>query len=162
LGSKIRCIIQEKSHVINYEQTTSKDADEIDLGRLIGEFIDHRKLIISVTSFTLVALIYAIFATPIYQADALIQVEQKQANAILSNLSQMLPIVNHNLHQIALIQSRMILGKTVDDLNLQARVKQKYFPLLGRGFARLVEINLELYLFRGIYQEMVKMNLRYR
>jgi tyrosine-protein kinase Etk/Wzc len=81
-------------------KTTSKDADEIDLGRLIGELIDHRKLIISVTSlFTLVALIYAIFATPIYQADALIQVEQKQANAILSNLSQMLPIVNLNLHQ---------------------------------------------------------------
>lgn len=28
-----------------------KDADEIDLGRLIGEIIDHRKLIISVTAF---------------------------------------------------------------------------------------------------------------
>ncbi len=120
-------------------KTTSKDADEIDLGRLIGEFIDHRKLIISVTSlFTLVALIYAIFATPIYQADALIQVEQKQANAILSNLSQMLPDSQpQSAPEIALIQSRMILGKTVDDLNLQARVKQKYFPILGRGFARL-------------------------
>ncbi|HEC2555552.1 TPA: polysaccharide biosynthesis tyrosine autokinase [Raoultella ornithinolytica] len=120
-------------------KATSKDADEIDLGRLIGEFIDHRKLIISVTSlFTLVALIYAIFATPIYQADALIQVEQKQANAILSNLTQMLPDSQpQSAPEIALIQSRMILGKTVDDLNLQARVKQKYFPLLGRGFARL-------------------------
>ncbi|HBQ0323302.1 TPA: polysaccharide biosynthesis tyrosine autokinase [Klebsiella pneumoniae] len=120
-------------------KATSKDADEIDLGRLIGEFIDHRKLIISVTSlFTLVALIYAIFATPIYQADALIQVEQKQANAILSNLSQMLPDSQpQSAPEIALIQSRMILGKTVDDLNLQARVKQKYFPLFGRGFARL-------------------------
>ncbi|WP_404679931.1 Wzz/FepE/Etk N-terminal domain-containing protein, partial [Raoultella ornithinolytica] len=120
-------------------KTTSKDTDEIDLGRLIGEFIDHRKLIISVTSlFTLVALIYAIFATPIYQADALIQVEQKQANAILSNLSQMLPDSQpQSAPEIALIQSRMILGKTVDDLNLQARVKQKYFPLFGRGFARL-------------------------
>ncbi|PXH90091.1 tyrosine-protein kinase [Klebsiella pneumoniae] len=120
-------------------KATSKDADEIDLGRLIGEFIDHRKLIISVTSlFTLVALIYAIFATPIYQADALIQVEQKQANAILSNLSQMLPDSQpQSAPEIALIRSRMILGKTVDDLNLQARVKQKYFPLLGRGFARL-------------------------
>ncbi|HBX2706007.1 TPA: hypothetical protein MHU13_24830, partial [Klebsiella pneumoniae] len=65
------------------DKTTTKDADEIDFGRLVGEFIDHRKLIISVTSlFTLVALIYAIFSTPIYQADALIQVEQKQANAI--------------------------------------------------------------------------------
>lgn len=117
----------------------SKDADEIDLGRLIGEFIDHRKLIISVTSlFTLVALIYAIFSTPIYQADALIQVEQKQANAILSNLTQMPPDSQpQSAPEIALIRSRMILGKTVDDLNLQARVKQKYFPLLGRGFARL-------------------------
>ncbi|EMM7190535.1 TPA: polysaccharide biosynthesis tyrosine autokinase [Raoultella planticola] len=120
-------------------KTTSKDADEIDLGRLIGEFIDHRKLIISVTSlFTLIALIYAILATPIYQADALIQVEQKQANAILSNLSQMLPDSQpQSAPEIALIRSRMILGKTVDDLNLQARVKQKYFPILGRGFARL-------------------------
>nr|HCF8420233.1 hypothetical protein [Klebsiella pneumoniae] len=44
-----------------------KDADEIDLGRLVGELIDHRKLIISVTAlFTLIALIYALFATPIY------------------------------------------------------------------------------------------------
>lgn len=120
-------------------KTTSKDTDEIDLGRLIGEFIDHRKLIVAVTSlFTLIALIYAIFATPIYQADALVQVEQKQANAILSNLSQMLPDSQpQSAPEIALIQSRMILGKTVDDLNLQARVKQKYFPLLGRGLARL-------------------------
>ncbi|BBJ85456.1 polysaccharide biosynthesis tyrosine autokinase [Raoultella ornithinolytica] len=121
-------------------KTTSKDTDEIDLGRLVGELIDHRKLIISVTSlFTLVALIYAIFATPIYQADALIQVEQKQANAILSSLTQMLPDSQpQSAPEIALIQSRMILGKTVDDLNLQARVKQKYFPILGRGFSRLV------------------------
>jgi tyrosine-protein kinase Etk/Wzc len=32
-----------------------------------------------------------LYCYTIYQADALIQVEQKQANAILSNLSQMLP-----------------------------------------------------------------------
>ena len=83
-------------------------------------------------------MIYAIFATPIYQADALIQVEQKQANAILSNLSQMLPDSQpQSAPEIALLQSRMILGKTVDDLNLQARIKQKYFPLIGRGISRL-------------------------
>ncbi|WP_181890541.1 polysaccharide biosynthesis tyrosine autokinase [Raoultella planticola] len=121
-------------------QTTSSNVEEIDLGRLIGEFIDHRKLIISVTSlFTLVALVYAIFSTPIYQADALIQVEQKQANAILSNLSQMLPDSQpQSAPEIALLQSRMVLGKTVDDLNLQTRIKQNYFPVVGRGFARLM------------------------
>ncbi|HGY7688648.1 TPA: polysaccharide biosynthesis tyrosine autokinase [Escherichia coli] len=126
------------SSVIN--KSTSKDDEGLDLGRLLGEVIDHRKLIVSVTSlFTLLALLYAIFATPIYQADALIQVEQKQANAILSNLSQMLPNSQpRSAPEITLLGSRMILGKTVDDLNLQIRAKQDYFPVFGRGLARLL------------------------
>ncbi|EPB2135373.1 polysaccharide biosynthesis tyrosine autokinase [Klebsiella pneumoniae] len=140
------------SSVIN--KSMKKDSDEIDLGRLVGELIDHRKLIISVTAlFTLLSLVYALFATPIYQADALVQVEQKQANAILSNLSQMLPDSQpQSAPEIALLQSRMILGKTVDDLNLQTKVKQDYFPIFGRGWARLTgekpsEINISrLYL----------------
>jgi tyrosine-protein kinase Etk/Wzc len=128
-------------HVIDKNKIQSKDSDEIDLGRLFGEFIDHRKLIISVTAlFTFCSLLFAIFATPIYQADAMIQVEQKQANAILSNLSQMLPNSQpQSAPEVALLQSRMILGKTVDDLNLQAVVKQEYFPIFGRGFARLTD-----------------------
>ncbi|MBZ6727283.1 polysaccharide biosynthesis tyrosine autokinase [Klebsiella grimontii] len=122
------------------QKNAVKDTDEIDLGRLIGELIDHRKLIISVTAlFTMFALTYALFSTPIYQADALIQVEQKQGNAILNNLSQMLPDSQpQSAPEISLLQSRMILGKTVSDLNLQARVIQDYFPIFGRGFARLI------------------------
>ena len=121
-------------------KSSTKSSDEIDFGRLIGELVDHRKLIISVTSlFTLLALVYALFATPVYQANALIQVEQKQANAILSNLAQMLPDSQpQSAPEIALLQSRMILGKTVDDLNLQVRVQKKYFPFFGRGWARMV------------------------
>ncbi|HDS2444910.1 TPA: polysaccharide biosynthesis tyrosine autokinase [Klebsiella pneumoniae subsp. pneumoniae] len=124
-------------------KSSSKDEDELDLGRLIGEIIDHRKLIVSITAFfTLLALVYVVFSTPIYQADALIQVEQKQGNAILNNLSQMLPDSQpQSAPEIALIQSRMILGKTVDDLNLQTIIKKSYFPILGRGFARLLGEN---------------------
>ncbi|HBT3815452.1 TPA: polysaccharide biosynthesis tyrosine autokinase [Klebsiella pneumoniae] len=126
------------SPVIN--KTNTKDADEVDLGRLIGEFIDHRKLIVSITAlFTLIALLYALFATPIYQADALIQVEQKQGNAILSSLSQVLPNSQpSSAPEITLLQSRMILGKTVNDLNLQAKIVQNYFPIFGKGWARLM------------------------
>lgn len=125
--------------MIGNNKTAEKDSDEIDLGRLIGELIDHRKLIISITVLlTLFALVYALFATPVYQADAMIQVEQKQANAILSNLSQMLPDSQpQSAPEIALLQSRMILGKTVDDLNLQTRVKESHFPIFGAGWARL-------------------------
>ncbi|HEE5138668.1 TPA: tyrosine-protein kinase, partial [Klebsiella pneumoniae] len=39
--------------------------------------------------------------------------------------------------EIALLQSRMILGKTVDDLNLQAKVRREFFPLIGEGLARI-------------------------
>lgn len=121
-------------------KTAVKDPDEIDLGRLIGELIDHRKLIVSVTSlFTLLALAYALFATPIYQADALVQVEQKQGNALLNSLSQVLPDSQpQSASEIALLRSRMILGKTVDDLNLQAKIEENNFPVFGKGLARLL------------------------
>lgn len=120
-------------------KTTVTESDDIDLGKLVGELIDHRKLIISITAlFTLIAIIYALFATQVYQADAMVQVEEKQANAILGNLSQMLPDSQpQSAPEIALLQSRMILGKTVDDLNLQTLVSEKYFPLFGEGWAKL-------------------------
>ncbi|HDS1115123.1 polysaccharide biosynthesis tyrosine autokinase [Pluralibacter gergoviae] len=118
-------------------KTTEKD--NLDFARLIGELIDHYKLIIAITTlFMVIAISYAIFSTPIYQSDALIQVEQKQGNAILSNLSQLLPDGQlQSAPEIALLQSRMIIGKTVDDLNLQIKVQKKYFPIFGRGWSRI-------------------------
>ena len=116
------------------------ESDDIDLGRLIGELIDHRKLIVAITAgFTVIAVFYALLATPIYQANALIQVEQKQGNTILSNLSQILPDSQpQSAPEMSLLQSRMILGKTVDDLGLQTHIRQKFFPLVGKGIARIM------------------------
>ncbi|EFH7496590.1 polysaccharide biosynthesis tyrosine autokinase [Escherichia coli] len=125
--------------VTNNKQTPT-ESDDIDLGKIVGELIDHRKLIFAITTaFTVIAVLYALLATPIYQSTALIQVEQKHGNVILDSLSQMLPDSQpQSAPEIALIQSRMILGKTVDDLNLQAEIEPKYFPIFGRGLARLL------------------------
>lgn len=124
---------------ISYKKQELSETDELDLGRLVGEFIDHRKLILSVTIFfTVIALLYAMFSTPIYQADALVQVEQKQGNALLDSLNQVLPTgTQQSAPEIALLQSRMVLGKTVDDLNLEIAIEKDYFPVFGRGWARL-------------------------
>nr|HCI8824853.1 tyrosine-protein kinase [Klebsiella quasipneumoniae] len=60
-------------------------------------------------------------------------------NAILNSINQILPNSQpESAPELTLLQSRMILGKTVDDLNLQAQVRQKYFPVIGRGVARLL------------------------
>ncbi|HCI3775391.1 TPA: tyrosine-protein kinase, partial [Escherichia coli] len=125
--------------VIN-NKMAPQDGNEIDFGRLVGEVIDHRKLIVAITTgFTVIAVLYSLLATPIYQANALIQVEQKQGNAILSSLSQILPDGQpQSAPEISLLQSRMILGKTVDELALQAQITPKYFPLIGKGLARIM------------------------
>ena len=40
--------------------------NEIDLVRLLGELLDHRKFILILTAlFTLAALLYVLFATPV-------------------------------------------------------------------------------------------------
>ncbi len=121
------------------KKTIIADSEEINIGRLFGEIVDHWKIITAIVSFTtLIALIYVFFSTPVYQASSLVQVEQKQGNSILNSLSQVLPdTAPQSAPEISLLQSRMILGKTVDDMNLQLVVKQDYFPILGKGWARL-------------------------
>lgn len=120
--------------------TTGSSHDDIDLGRLFGMLIDHRWLIIGITLlFSVASMVYAIFATPIYQSDALIQVENPTGNAILSDLSQMMQSneAGSSSTEIELIQSRMVIGKTVDDLGLDTIVEVKRFPIFGKGWARL-------------------------
>ncbi|ASN86367.1 tyrosine-protein kinase Wzc [Pectobacterium versatile] len=122
-------------------KTSETNADEIDLGRLLGTLLDHRWLIIGVTAiFTIIGILYATFATPIYKADALIQVEQSSGNSLLKDISSVLPDAKpESAAEIELIKSRMVVGKTVNDLSLDIVSEEKYFPVFGKGFARLIE-----------------------
>lgn len=115
--------------------------EDIDLGRLVGTLIDHRWLITGVTSiFALIGLVYVIFATPIYQADALVQVEQNMGSSILSDISKVLPDSQPvSATEIELIKSRMVIGKTLDEMNLDTEVEPNYFPVFGKGFTRLTK-----------------------
>ncbi|MDZ3934522.1 Wzz/FepE/Etk N-terminal domain-containing protein, partial [Escherichia marmotae] len=94
----------------------STQENEIDLLRLVGELWDHRKFIISVTAlFTLIAVAYSLLSTPIYQADTLVQVEQKQGNAILSGLSDMIPnSTPESAPEIQLPGTQFVLGQRTE------------------------------------------------
>ncbi|MFJ3458113.1 polysaccharide biosynthesis tyrosine autokinase [Scandinavium goeteborgense] len=115
------------------------DVEEINLGMLLGVLLDHYKFIVAFTAvFTFIAMLYAFNAAPIYQANALIQIEQKQGNTLLSNISQMLPDSQpQSAPEITLLRSRMILGKTVDTLALHTTTQPYYLPVIGRLMAKL-------------------------
>ncbi|CAI2137104.1 Tyrosine-protein kinase wzc [Serratia fonticola] len=117
----------------------NEKSDEIDLRRLLGELIDSRWLIVGVTaSFLTLGILYCLFATPVYRADAMVQVEQNVGNSLLNNINQILPNSQpESAPEIELLKSRMVLSKTVEQLNLRIDVEEKYLPIFGKGFAAL-------------------------
>ena len=112
---------------------------EVDLVRLLVEMIDHRTMILCVTFlFILCAGLYAWIAPPVYQADAMVQIENKQDNNLLKGLSQLGTDVSPDVApEILLLKSRMILGETVDKLALTQQAKQRVLPVVGRLWQRL-------------------------
>ncbi|EGQ5298096.1 polysaccharide biosynthesis tyrosine autokinase [Enterobacter hormaechei subsp. hormaechei] len=112
---------------------------EIDLVRLLGEMIDHRTIILCVTFlFTLCAGMYAWVTPPVYQADAMVQIENKQDNSLLKGLSQLSSDVSPDVApELLLLKSRMILGETVDRLDLSYQATPRVFPVVGRLWQRL-------------------------
>ncbi|WP_313107371.1 tyrosine-protein kinase Wzc [Pseudescherichia vulneris] len=126
----------EKLHHAAAPQT---GGDEIDIGRLVGTVIEARWWVLGITAlFALAAAIYALFATPIYSADALVQIEQDAGGSLVQNLNSALsnkPPASDA--EIQLIKSRMVLGKTVDDLDLDIGVTKNTFPIFGAGWDRL-------------------------
>jgi len=120
--------------------TVDRDNDEIDLRELVGALIQERWLIAGVTVLCLLlGAAYAFLATPIYESDVLIQVEQKKGGmAGLDELSMMLGGVGDAATEaeIEIIRSRSVLGAAVEQLGLDIAVVPKRFPLIGNTLAR--------------------------
>ena len=114
------------------------DNDEIDLMGLLGTLIDHKWLIAGVTGvFMAAGVAYALLATPVYQANALIQVEAKKNDPLgFSDISSMLGKESPSATEIELIKSRRNIGAAVDNLKLDIEVEPNRFPLIGEFMAR--------------------------
>ncbi|HXG28809.1 MAG TPA: polysaccharide biosynthesis tyrosine autokinase [Nevskiales bacterium] len=115
------------------------DNDEIDLRELWDTLLEGRWLALGVASAVLLAgAAYAWLATPIYRADAIVQVEERKA-AIpgLDELSAALGGGNaKSLAEIEIIRSRTVVGRVVSDLGLDIHARPRRFPLLGPALAR--------------------------
>ncbi|QDP01992.1 polysaccharide biosynthesis tyrosine autokinase [Thalassotalea sp. PS06] len=114
------------------------DSDEIDLSRLFGLLLEKKLFIVAVTAiFTFIGIAYALLATPVYKADALIQIEQKSAGLPgLDDLGEMFATDSEAVTEIELLKSRMVMGKVVDDLKLTNVVTPNYLGSVGEFFAR--------------------------
>lgn len=129
------------SSVSSRQSSAAVENDEIDLGRLLGYLIDGRWWIVTITAlFMVLGVAYALLATPVFKANALLQVEKKDSGAAL--LGHMADVLGGEqpdaAAEIELLTSRMVLGRTVQELHLDTVVTPDFFPLIGRGMSRLM------------------------
>ena len=110
--------------------------DEIDLRQLwdVLSFNKYRILACSAVGL-LLAAIYLIVASPVYQANALVQVEADKQNQILGDMQSLLGGSSTKSDaEINLARSRMVLGRTVEDLKTDEVIAYKSLPVVGAFF----------------------------
>lgn len=116
-----------------------RNDDEIDLMALLGALLDGKWIIIAVTFlFAVAGVAFAILSTPIYQANALIQVEEKSGSNLagFGELNDMFGGTSKAITEIELLKSRAVIGQAVDNLNLDIIAQPKRFPFIGNWMAR--------------------------
>ncbi|EKO3906143.1 tyrosine-protein kinase, partial [Vibrio fluvialis] len=105
----------------NIKSKVDDSSDEIDLKKLFGVLLDSKWLILTVTfAFSIAGVVYALLSTPIYKADALLQIEQKSSSgisALVGDMGDAFSSKSSSDTEIEIIKSRMILGDTVDKFN---------------------------------------------
>lgn len=124
--------------------------DEIDLTELFNALLQNIWLVIGIFVVVLsVGLGYAIVSAPVYEADALIQVEDKRSGvaglAGLSQLSESLGIQQSSIAgEIEILRSREVLYQAIRttraDMNIQV---DNRFPLIGDWMTRRYESGVD-------------------
>jgi tyrosine-protein kinase Etk/Wzc len=112
--------------------------DEIDLMALLGILLDYKWLVISCTViFACFGCAYAVLSTPVYQADALIQIEGKKAG--LPGLEDLAALTGKDpeaVTEIELLKSRMVVGRAVDSMHLDVYARPVRMKFIGNFIAR--------------------------
>lgn len=112
--------------------------DEIDLGRLFGLLLDHKWWIIGITAaFAVAGVAYALLATPVYRADALVQVEKKAGMSNpLEDVKSILGEQPSSDTEVGILRSRMVLGRAIDQQQLTLQVTPERLPVVGDFLVR--------------------------
>lgn len=114
--------------------------DEIDLRQLFDTVLQHYRLgILVAVGVLFIGVIYLFFATPIYKADALVQIEQQQLPIPgLQDLSTALGSSTNTQAdaEIQVMLSRSVILPVVEQLNLAISAVPHRFPLIGRALVR--------------------------
>lgn len=110
----------------NTEKKHSPNTDEIDLLAILKTLKSNTLTIAAFTIVTILSAgVYCWLASPIYQANATLQYDKVNQASLLEKMNDGILFGGNNGQidsEIEVIKSRMVLGKTVSDLNLDIQI----------------------------------------
>ncbi|WP_306589623.1 polysaccharide biosynthesis tyrosine autokinase [Geothrix sp. 21YS21S-4] len=120
---------------------TVDEAREVDLREWLLNLWSGRYLILgSILVFLALGGLYIWRSTPIYQAEALLQIEPpkvlRDSDAAFARMENLFSAPSDATTEIEIIGSNMVLGHTVEALNLDVVAKPVFFPVIGETLAR--------------------------
>lgn len=125
-----------------YRQAPARAEADVDMHAIFKTVRDRKWLILAGTAACFLAsLLYVTFATPEYQATAMIQVEGNTPR--VPGQSPDSPSIeaprSQAVTEIPLLTSRSVLANAVDNLSLEIKATPQRFPLVGGLIARRYE-----------------------
>ncbi len=114
--------------------------NEVSLGDMLANLWDGRYIILVTTVLGLIlGSYYAWRKSPIYQVDAMLQIEDKKGSSsspMMEALNSLLDQAAKSAAEIEIIKSNLVLGRTVETLSLDIQAAPAYGRLIGDALVR--------------------------
>jgi tyrosine-protein kinase Etk/Wzc len=128
--------VSENSHNVELQDDR---AEASGLRNLLGLVIDEWPWVAGITlAVVCLTSLYALTITPVFRADALVQVEQHSSG--IGGLDDLATAFGggdtSTAAEVEIVRSRMVLSETVEQQNLHVRAAPVRFPWIGDAIAR--------------------------
>ncbi|WP_144107708.1 polysaccharide biosynthesis tyrosine autokinase [Paraburkholderia sp. BCC1886] len=134
---------QHRGNVLGYPGRHSYDEGSARPEPTLSEYIsvvvqNWRSIFVVAAAIFALGLTYAFVATPVYRADAMIQVEDSASSSKdpLGELASLFNTTATAAAEIELVKSRLVIQKTVEQQHLDISAAPAYFPVVGKVISR--------------------------
>ena len=167
---------QPRGNVHGYAGRQSFDEGTAQAEPTLSEYIsvvvqNWRSILVLATVIFALGAAYAFMATPIYRADAMIQVEDPASSSKdpLGELASLFNTTATAAAEIELVRSRLVIQKTVEQQHLDISATPAYFPIVGKVISRFTKsgklaaplFGLEQFAWGGEHIDLSRFDLPY-
>lgn len=115
-----------------------KEDEGVDIVHSLDNMIEYRRIILGIALLvSMLGGLYALLATPIYETNILLHVEDGQQSKNFQNVFPNVPEKKASAQtEIEIIRSNSILSEAVEATGVDLKVTPKYFPVIGQWVSR--------------------------